>query len=92
MMNLTLAETKPFSDSISIISELVNEATFHITKNGLEMTAMDPANVAMVNFKLLGSAFTEYDLKKEHTITIKFRQFKADFKKGKTVRHCEFSA
>ncbi len=36
-MKLTLAEIKPFADSISIISDLVNEATFKIKKDGLEM-------------------------------------------------------
>ena len=62
-MKLTLAEPKYLKDSISIISELVNEAKFKITPDAVELVAMDPANVAMVVFKLLGSCFTEYDVK-----------------------------
>ncbi|MFH1399237.1 MAG: proliferating cell nuclear antigen (pcna) [Candidatus Woesearchaeota archaeon] len=61
-MKLTLAEPKYFKDSISIISELVNEARFKVTPIGIELVAMDPANVAMVLYKLLSSAFVEYDV------------------------------
>jgi proliferating cell nuclear antigen len=60
-MKLVLAEPKHLKDSIAIISELVTEARFTVTKEGLTLTAMDPANVAMVNFKLLASSFSEYD-------------------------------
>jgi proliferating cell nuclear antigen len=61
-MKLVLAEPKYFKDSISIVSELVSEAKFKATKNGLKLVAMDPANVAMVNFELLSSCFTEYEV------------------------------
>ena len=69
-MKLTLAESKYFKDSIMVISELVNKAQFKITKDSLEMTAMDPANVAMVIFKLLSSCFSEYNISKDVTIAI----------------------
>ena len=62
-MKLTLSEPKFLKDSISIISDLVTEATFKITKDAIELVAMDPANVAMVIFKLLSSSFVEYDVK-----------------------------
>lgn len=62
-MKLTLAEPKYIKDSITIISELVNEGRFKVSKDSLELVAMDPANVAMVIFRLFSSAFTEYDLK-----------------------------
>ena len=59
-MRLTLSEPSTFKDSIAVISELVNEARFKVTKDGIELVAMDPANVAMVIFKLLSSAFAEH--------------------------------
>ena len=37
-MKLTLAEPKYLKDSVSIISELVNEASFKVTKNSIELT------------------------------------------------------
>src|SRR3989338_3621460 len=56
-MKLTLAEPKYLKESITIISDLVNEARFKITKDAIELVAMDPANVAMVLFKLLSRTF-----------------------------------
>ena len=75
-MRLTLAEPSYLKDSISIISDLVNEARFKITPNAMELVAMDPANVAMVVFKLLSSAFTEYDVKKDIEIGINLSNLK----------------
>ena len=37
---------------------------------------MDPANVAMVVFRLLSSAFVEYQVKEESTIAINLNNFK----------------
>ncbi len=62
-MKLTLAEPKYFKDSINIISDLVNEARFKLTSNGMELVVMDPASVVMVIYNLLASSFTEYDIK-----------------------------
>lgn len=75
-MKLALAEPKYLKESISIISELVNEARFKITKDAVELVAMDPANVAMVDFKLLSSCFTEYDVKEDVEMAINLSQLK----------------
>ena len=75
-MKLTLAEPSYLKESISIISDLVNEARFKITPNAIELVAMDPANVAMVVFKLLSSSFAEYDVKKDIEIGINLSNLK----------------
>ena len=69
-MRLTLNEPRFLKDSILIISELVNEANLKILKDRIELVAMDPANVSMVIFNLLSSAFAEYDIKSERVIGI----------------------
>lgn len=74
-MKLTLAEPKLLKDSISVISELVNEASFKINKDGLELVAMDPANVAMIIFKMLSSSFVEYDTPEEINIAVNLDNF-----------------
>src|SRR3989338_6223952 len=75
-MKLTLAEPSYLKDSINIISDLVNEARFKINKDAMELVAMDPANVAMVIFKLLSSCFTEYDVKEETQIAVNLGNLK----------------
>jgi proliferating cell nuclear antigen len=75
-MKLALAEPKYLKESVSIISDLVNEARFKVTKDAVELVAMDPANVAMVIFKLFSSSFTEYDVKDEVEIAINLSNLK----------------
>ncbi|MFH0936651.1 MAG: proliferating cell nuclear antigen (pcna) [Candidatus Woesearchaeota archaeon] len=82
-MKLTLAEPKLLTDSISIISELVNEVHFKIDKDKIELIAMDPANVAMVIFKLLSSAFAEYKVDKPLEIAISLDSLKQILKRAK---------
>ena len=63
-------------ESISIISELVNETKIRVGKEGIELIAMDPANVAMVIFKLLPSAFTEYMVEKPVELALNLSNLK----------------
>ena len=58
-MLLKLDHPKLFSEIISIISELVLEVRLKVSKEGLRIIAIDPANVAMVGFKLPKSAFSQ---------------------------------
>jgi proliferating cell nuclear antigen len=75
-MKLVLADSKYFKDSISIVSELVTEAKFKFNKNGLELVAMDAANVAMVVFKMFSSCFTLYEVKDEEEMAINLNNLK----------------
>lgn len=75
-MKLVLAEPRYFKDSISIISELVSDVKFKATADGLELIAMDPANVSMVIFKLLSSCFTQYGVKETEEIAINLNNLK----------------
>ncbi len=82
-MKLTLADPKYLKDSISIISELVTEARFKITKTGIELVAMDPANVAMVIFKLLASSFVEYEVTADVRLSINLNNLKQVLRRAK---------
>jgi len=82
-MRLTLAEPKYLKESIAIISDLVNEARFKVNKEAIELVAMDPANVAMVIFKLLSSSFTEYEIKKDVEIAINLNNLKQIMRRAK---------
>jgi proliferating cell nuclear antigen len=82
-MKLTLAENAYLKDSITIISDLVTEARFKINKDAIELIAMDPANVAMVVFKLLGSCFAEYEVEKEVEISLNLANLKQVLRRAK---------
>lgn len=84
MIKLVLIEPKYLKESIAIISELVNEGRFRITPTAMEMVAMDPANVAMVIFKLLSSCFSEYKVDKETEIGINLGNLKQILRRAKS--------
>jgi len=75
-MKLTLADPKLLKDSVAVISDLVTEAKFTVSKDSIDLVAMDPANVAMVIFKLLSSSFTEYQVEKEVKIALNLDNLK----------------
>jgi len=83
-MKLVLADPKYFKDSISIISELVSEAKFKANSDGLELVAMDPANVAMVIFKLLSSSFTSFEVGENEEIAINLNNLKQILRRAKS--------
>jgi proliferating cell nuclear antigen len=83
-MKLVLADSKHFRDSISISSELVNEVKFKATTDGLEMVAMDPANVAMVILKILSSCFIEYKVEGSEEVTISLTNLKQILRRVKS--------
>ncbi len=82
-MKLVLAEPKYLRESVSVISELVNEVRFKITPDAIELVAMDPANVAMVVFKLLSSSFVEYKVDKEVKLAINLGNLKQILRRAK---------
>lgn len=49
------------SRAVEVISELVTEVRIKVNEFGMSITAMDPANVAMVGFKLPKSAFSQFE-------------------------------
>ncbi len=83
-MQLILESPKLFSDLISIISELVTEVKIRVTKEGLSLTAVDPANVAMVHFRMPAELFSHYSLEKPEVLGINLDNLKA------VLRRCGF--
>ena len=53
-------KTETLKELISVLSTLVDEAKFNINEDGINVKAVDPAHVAMVDLMLKNSAFEEY--------------------------------
>lgn len=64
-MLIKLENPKLLSDVIGIISDIVTEVKIKINKEGLSIIAIDPANVALVAFKLPASAFSAFEANEE---------------------------
>lgn len=60
-MILKLDKPKLLSDAMGIISELVTEVRIKLKEEGMSIVAVDPANVALVVFRLPRESFSEYE-------------------------------
>jgi len=69
------------SKVIDLISELVTEVRIKVNEFGLSVTAMDPANVAMVEFKLPKSSFSQFETDEE-TLGVNLDNLKRILKRG----------
>ena len=76
-MMLKLDSPRLLSDIIGIISELVTEVRLKINTEGMSLTAIDPANVSMVHFKMPSSLFSQYDIEKEEVLGINLENLRA---------------
>ncbi len=82
-MQIKLENPKLFSDLISIISELVTEVRLKVTRDGIHLIAIDPANVAMVYFKMPADLFTQFDLQRDEVLGVNLENLKAVLRRCK---------
>ena len=60
-MILKLDNPGLMSDAIAIISEVVSEVRIKLFEDEMSIIAVDPANVALVIFKLPKESFSQYE-------------------------------
>lgn len=82
-MHLKLDNPKLFTDIISIISDLVTEVKLKVTKDGLSLTAIDPANVAMVYFKVPSDLFSNFEIEKDEVLGVNLENLRAVLRRCK---------
>lgn len=70
MFRATLQDINLIKDSLESIASLITEGSFKISKEGIHLTAMDPASVAMVDYLILPSAFLDYAAHETYHATI----------------------
>ena len=80
-MLLKLEEPLLLSKAIELISELVVEVKMKVGEFGVSITAIDPANVAMVNFKIPKSAFVQFEAGEE-TLGVNLEDLKRILKRA----------
>jgi len=83
-MLLKLDNPKLFSEIVSIISEMVLEVRIKVNREGMSILAIDPANVAMISFKLPSSAFSEIEVENEEVLGVSLDSLKAVLRRVKT--------
>jgi len=82
-MLFKLENPKIFSDVISIISELVSEVRMKSDKEGLSIVAIDPANVALMGFKVSADKFSQFEASEKEVLGVALDNLKAVLRRCK---------
>ncbi len=68
MFELKIDDAKSFKDSVDAIATLIDESEFDINQDGMFLRAMDPSQIAMVDFKLPKSSFETFNVPEQTKI------------------------
>ena len=68
MFEVSFANAKMFKDCIDALVTLIDEGEFDVSPEGIRLRAMDPSQIAMVDFNLPKSAFEKYAVNKNMKI------------------------
>ncbi len=83
MFEAVISDTKSWRNSIEAIAALIDEGTLHIKEDGLKLKAMDPSQIALVDFELPSGAFEGYKVDKDVDIGIDFSELSRITKRSK---------
>lgn len=73
-MKFRMDSSEVWKDCVGAISNLIEEIDIDFTEDGVEMKAMDPSHVALVDFKLSLDAFEEYEIEKPRKLGVDLRE------------------
>jgi proliferating cell nuclear antigen len=83
LFEATISDTKSWKSSIEAIAALIDEGTFQIDSAGLKLRAMDPSQIALVDFELPAKAFESFKCAKPLTVGIDFTELSKITKRSK---------
>lgn len=91
MFEATIKDTNTWKRSIDAIAVLIDEGTIEVTEEGLKVRAMDPSQIAMVDFEIPKSAFDKYELEAAANVGIDFSELSKITKRAKVEDGIELS-
>jgi proliferating cell nuclear antigen len=91
MFKAVISDTKSWRNSVEAIAALIDEGTLQIGTDGLKLRAMDPSQIALVDFALPASAFDKYEAKKPENIGIDFSELSKITRRSKAEDKIELS-
>lgn len=82
MFRFSLSDIKVWRNIIDSISELIDEANFVATSDGISLRAMDPSHVAMIEVELPKEFFDEYECSETLNIGLNLDEFGKILRRG----------
>jgi proliferating cell nuclear antigen len=83
MLKLTISDSNSWKRSVDAIAALIDEGTFEFDESGMALKAMDPSQIAMVDFEMPKKAFKAYDVKEKQSLGIDFSELSKVMRRAK---------
>jgi proliferating cell nuclear antigen len=84
MIKIELSDTDLLKNTIPILSEIIDEGVFKVDNNGISLLSPDRTMVAVVDFKILSSAFASYHVDKEASLGLNLASLVSILKRVKS--------
>ena len=84
MFKIILSDVDLLKSSIPIISEIIDEGLFRVDQNGISLLSPDRAMVAVIDFKILSTAFDEFKSQGEDMLGLNMANLAAVIKRVKS--------
>ena len=91
-MRLAVSDTKVLKSIVDSISNLIDEAKLVVSSDGINMRAMDPAHVALVDLSMSRAAFEEYHVESALELGIDFDRLNTILKRAGSGDRIELSS
>jgi proliferating cell nuclear antigen PCNA len=75
-MKVTFPQAKELKNIMPAIVSFLSEGTFKANKDGIFLSSLDPANVAVILLDMYPNMFTEYEVDEEEKFTINLEDMK----------------
>lgn len=69
-MKLRFADARAWRYSMNAIGKIIDEAAFKINEEGIQLKAIDPSRIVMVDFHVGKQSFDEFEVEKEETVGV----------------------
>lgn len=83
MFEATINDTKSWKNSVDAIAALIDEGTFQISQTGLKLRAMDPSQIALVDFEMPAKAFEKFKCDTPVNIGVDFAELNKIMKRAR---------
>jgi len=83
LFEATINDTKSWKNSVDAIAALIDEGTFQISQTGLKLRAMDPSQIALVDFEMPAKAFEKFKCDTPVNIGVDFAELNKIMKRAR---------
>jgi proliferating cell nuclear antigen len=84
MFKISTSDVDLLKSSIPVISEIIDEGILRVDKNGISMLSPDRAMVAVIDLKILSTAFDDFNVQGEDYLGLNMANLSAVIKRAKS--------